>query len=326
MNRKKIWLGIISLAVCVSTAWSQQAPQESRWEKDIAAFEAWDAKNSWPRDAVLFVGSSSIRMWRSAECFPNLPVINRGFGGSETADIVDFMDRIVLKYAPRLIVFYAGDNDIAAGKDSQRVFENYKTFVTRLHNVLPRTCVVYMAIKPSQSRWHLWPKASEANRLIREYSADDTRLFYVDAATPLLAADGTPDEQFYLADKLHLSDAGYRVWTELLAPIYLAAEVDPQTQSLALMLIKKGMGPHKLTPEELAAVSLPTAQPGTGQTQVAQASHEAQVYYVASKTSKIFHKSTCRFAGTISDKNRQTFTTRDKAVAAGRRPCRTCNP
>jgi lysophospholipase L1-like esterase len=333
MNGKRAWLGMILLAIC---AWAgvarpqadDEAARKSQWEKDIAAFEAWDAKNAWPRDAVLFVGSSSIRMWRTAESFPDLPVINRGFGGSQTADVVEFMDRIVIKYAPRLIVFYAGDNDISAGKSPQQVFRDYKAFVARVQEALPRTCIIYMAIKPSGSRWALWEKMAEANRLIKEYSVDDTRLFFVDGATPLLGAEGTPDEAFYVADQLHLSDAGYKVWTELLAPIRLVKEVDLQTQSLALVLIKQGMGPHNVPPERLATITLEKKAPETNaQAAPAPATPaDPEVHYVASKTSKVFHKSTCRFAGSISETNRQTFSGREQAAAAGRRPCRTCNP
>ncbi len=329
MKRNSIWLDMVWLlaGVCIAFAQSDEASQQSRWEKDIAAFEAWDSKNAWPRDGVLFVGSSSIRMWPTADCFADLPVINRGFGGSQTIDTVQFSDRIVIKYAPRLIVLYAGDNDIAAGKSPGQVLDDYKAFVTRVHEVLPRTCIIYMAIKPSASRWGLWEKMAQTNRLIKEYSVDDTRLFFVDGATPFLGSDGSPEDRFYLADKLHLSGEGYKVWSELLAPIYLVKEVDPESQSLALMLIKKGMGPHKVSAERLADVSLekkPAAASLRSAASVTNADHE--MYFVASKTSKIFHKSTCRFAATISEKNRQTFKTREQAASGGRRPCQTCNP
>ncbi|MBE0536253.1 MAG: hypothetical protein IH624_11345 [Phycisphaerae bacterium] len=325
MDKTRVWLSMAALVLCVSAARSQstETPQPSRWEKDIATFEAWDSKNAWPREAVLFVGSSSIRMWRTAESFPDLPVINRGFGGSQTADVVEFTDRIVIKYAPRLIVFYAGDNDIAAGKSPQEVLDDYKAFVIRVQEVLPRTCIIYMPIKPSGSRWTLWEKAAEANRLVKEYSVDDTRLFFVDGVTPLLGAAGTPDDRFYIADKLHLSDEGYKVWTKLLEPIQLIKEVDPQTQSLALRLIKAGMGPHKVSDERLAEVGLEPLSAKTNSPPANQSNKETS--FVASKTSKIFHKSTCRFAATITEKNRQTFAAREQA-AAGRRPCQTCNP
>ena len=300
----------------------------SRWDKDIRAFEAWDARNSFAADAVLFVGSSSIRMWRTQGLFPDLPVINRGFGGSQISDVNQFAKRIVLRYAPRLIVFYAGDNDIAAGKSPERVLKDYIAFTRLVHETLPRTPIIYMSIKPSRSRWSLREKMDKANSLIREFSVNDTRLFYVDGAGPFLGENGEPDDKFYLDDKLHLSAEGYKVWTRLLDPIYVVNEVDPHGGSLALWLIKKGMGPHRVSQETLNKVTSENkAEPGTvRKTGNSETPGENDLFWVASKSSKVFHKSTCRFAARISEKNKVTFASRDAAARTGRRPCRTCDP
>ncbi|MCD6394346.1 MAG: hypothetical protein J7M40_12660 [Planctomycetes bacterium] len=300
----------------------------SKWDKAIGAFETWDAKNSFPADAVLFVGSSSIRMWRSQESFPNLGVINRGFGGSQISDVNQFAKRIVLKYAPRLIVFYAGDNDIAAGKTPQQVLKDYTVFAKSVHNALPRTPIIYMSIKPSRSRWSLWPKMENANSLIRQFCVKDTRLFFVDGAAPLLGKNGEPDDKFYLDDKLHLSADGYKVWTNLLDPIRLIGEVDLETTSLALLLIKKGMGPHTVSQERLDKITLQdkTRTPTASKTTRSTARADSDLSCVASKNSKIFHKSTCRFAAAISQKNKLTFASPAAAAKTGRRPCKTCNP
>jgi len=297
---------------------------ESRWEKDIAAFEEWDARNTFPAGAVLFVGSSSIRMWQTQKSFPDLPVINRGFGGSQVSDVNQFAERIVLKYSPRLIVFYAGDNDIAAGKSPGQVLADYRAFVGLVHRTLPRTPIIYMAIKPSRSRWTLWPRMEKANSLIRDYSAGDTRLFFVDGASPLLGEDGRPDDKFYLDDKLHLSAEGYKVWTELLDPIRLIAKVNLEGKSLALLLIKQGMGPHRLPPEKLAEIANTPVSPGSagGRSTTPTGDYTC----VASKNSKVFHRSNCPFVGRIAEKNRITFAGRAAAVNTGRRPCKTCNP
>ena len=115
-----------------------RAETTSPFESEIAAFEKWDRQNAVPRDAILFVGSSSIRLWQTADSFPDLPVINRGFGGSTIADVNHFADRIVFKYKPRVIVFYAGDNDIAGGKSPQQVFADFKQFVERVGKAIAR--------------------------------------------------------------------------------------------------------------------------------------------------------------------------------------------
>ena len=193
-------------------------PDPSRFDPDIAAFENWDRQNSAPRDAILFVGSSSIRMWQTAESFPDLPVINRGFGGSHTSDVNHFANRIVLKYNPRLIVFYAGDNDIADGKTPQQVFHDFQTFAKLIHDRLPDTRIIYLPIKPSLARWKLWPQMQIANQLVQKLSASDNRLRYIDTATPMLGADGKPRDDIFLDDGLHMNANGYRVWTEVLAP------------------------------------------------------------------------------------------------------------
>src|SRR4051795_13598187 len=134
----------------VPTAKKSTCP--ARFESEIAAFEKWDHQNAVPQNCILFVGSSSIRFWQTADAFPELPVINRGFGGSTIPDVNHFADRIVFKYKPRSIVFYAGDNDIAAGHSPGKVFADYEIFANSVHERLPDTKLIYLAIKPSPLR------------------------------------------------------------------------------------------------------------------------------------------------------------------------------
>jgi len=220
MVRREIWLLILLCGCVVSLAQDNPAEKPAeKWEKTIRQFEQWDSKNTFPSDAVLFVGSSSIRMWPTRECFDGLAVINRGFGGSQISEVNYFAERIVLRYEPKVIVFYAGDNDVAAGKNARRVFDDYKKFVRLVHARLPGTRIIYVGIKPSGSRWSLWPVMNEANMLIKDFSGRNGRLFYFDSATPLLDSDGKPDSAFFLKDQLHLNDKGYELWTKLIRPI-----------------------------------------------------------------------------------------------------------
>jgi hypothetical protein len=194
-------------------------PDPSRYEEAIRSFEVWDSKNSVPENAVLFVGSSSIRLWATRDCFPRFPVINRGFGGSHVSDVNHFADRIVLPYKPKVIVFYAGDNDIEAGKSPQRVFDDYRRFVSLVHAELPKTRVIFIPIKPSLSRWVLWPQMKEANAMIRGFSEKDDRLFFADTAAPMLGRDGQPRADLFVEDGLHLNAKGYKLWTGVLMPL-----------------------------------------------------------------------------------------------------------
>jgi acetyl esterase/lipase len=224
--KKLLVLLVITLVVLsenrnVNSQNKQQNPQETnnRWEKTIQNFEDWDSKNSFVKEAVLFVGSSSIRLWPTRDYFPEFPVINRGFGGSHVSDVNYFARRIVLVYKPKVIVFYAGDNDIAGKKTAQRVFDDYLKFVKLVHKNLPSTRIIYVGIKPSGSRWSLWPQMKEANSMIEKFSDKDSRLFYFDSASPLLGSDGKPDAGFFLRDKLHLNKKGYDAWTKKIKPI-----------------------------------------------------------------------------------------------------------
>jgi hypothetical protein len=173
MNKPRSCLSLLALLViacglATSAAQTTNAdPDPTRFDADIRVFEAWDRQNSFPPSAVLFVGSSSIRMWPTAESFPDLSVINRGFGGSHVSDVNHFAERIVVKYRPRLVVFYAGDNDIAAGKSPQQVFDDFQAFCRIVSERLPDARILYLPIKPSLARWPLWPKMQAANGLVR---------------------------------------------------------------------------------------------------------------------------------------------------------------
>jgi lysophospholipase L1-like esterase/predicted small lipoprotein YifL len=191
-------------------------PDPLRFQPDILALEAWDRQNSPPRDAVLFVGSSSIRMWPTAESFPDLAVINRGFGGSHASDVNHFAERIVLKYAPRMIVYYAGDNDIADGKSPQQVAGDFERFVALVHAKLPDTEIIYLPIKPSLARRQLWPQMQATNALVAEFIRGKQQLAYVDTATPMLGPNGEPRGELFLEDGLHMNAQGYQIWSDLL--------------------------------------------------------------------------------------------------------------
>ena len=209
-------LSLVALALGDDTT-AERDP--ARWEEAIQRFEEWDAKNSVPQDAVLFAGSSSIVGWSTGRDFPELPVINRGFGGSYISEVSHFFGRIVAPYKPAVIVFYAGDNDIADDKSPARVLDDYQKFVGLVRDQLPGTRVVFITIKPSLARWSKWPQMHEANELIRKLSAAEDDLYFADIAAPMLGSDGRPRAELFLKDGLHLNEAGYRLWTSVVAPL-----------------------------------------------------------------------------------------------------------
>lgn len=187
-----------------------------RWEKEIQRFAEQDRHEAPPPDAILFVGSSSIRLWDTASSFPEWPTINRGFGGSQISDVNYYFDSIVRPHTPRVIVFYAGDNDIAAGESPHEVAKDFQVFLRRVRETVPHTHVVYLGIKPSIARWEMWDRMQDANHRIERLLSEDPRGHYVDTATPLLGSDGRPEARWFVDDGLHLSPAGYARWTEAL--------------------------------------------------------------------------------------------------------------
>jgi lysophospholipase L1-like esterase len=196
------------------------ADHPTRFEAEIRAFEAADRAKPPPLGGIVFVGSSSIKNWTDvAADFPGVPVLNRGFGGSTLADVVYYADRIVLPYHPRLVVVYAGDNDVAEGRAPERVVDDYRAFVARLKSARPAARVAFVSIKPSPSRRVFMDRAREANRRIRAEIVRDSLQVYVDVFTPMLDTTGQPRPELFLADSLHLTRAGYLLWRERLAPI-----------------------------------------------------------------------------------------------------------
>lgn len=192
-------------------------PDPARFASEIEAFRQWDTKNAFPVDGVLFVGSSTIRLWPTAARFPNLPIINRGFGGSHISDVNHYVQDVALKYRPGVVIFYAGDNDINDGKTPERVLADYRTFAERVLAVRPDTRVLFLAIKPSPARWALWPKMREANSLVAQFAATRPNLGYIDVATPMLTSAGQTQAHLYVEDGLHMSVAGYDIWSRIVA-------------------------------------------------------------------------------------------------------------
>jgi lysophospholipase L1-like esterase len=221
----RTWLALaigaaLNLSVFAQTAAEKKQPPEARWEKDILAFEAADKTNPPPQDAILFIGSSSIRLWTNvAQAFPGHRVINRGFGGSHLSDSVAFIDRIVTPYKPKLVLLYAGDNDIAAGKSPGRVLSDFKAFAGRIHAALPDTRIAYIAIKPCPAREKYLDRVKATNRLIQEYTASNSRLLFIDVFTPMLTQEGRPRADLCIKDGLHPNAQGYELWTSILRPI-----------------------------------------------------------------------------------------------------------
>jgi lysophospholipase L1-like esterase len=197
--------------------------ESAKWHRAIEAFEAADKRSPPAPGAVLFVGSSSIRFWKTLPAdFPQDHVLNRGFGGSHIADCTAFADRIVIPYRPSVIILHAGANDLAAGKSPQQVFADYKAFVAKVREALPETPIAFLAINPTPARWAQAARQQETNRLIREHAAGKQGLAFIDLWDALLGPDGQPRADLHVRDRLHPNAAGYKIRTRLVTA-YLAS-------------------------------------------------------------------------------------------------------
>ena len=208
-------------AAAVAASAPATLPDPGRFEAEIRQLEAEARARPPEPGGVLFVGSSSIRLWETlAADFPGVPVVKRGFGGSTLRDVVHYAPRLVLPARPRLVVVYAGDNDLAEGATPAQIFTSFRELVTLVRRELPGTPLVYVAVKPSLARWALVEKMRETNALVRDYArASGGAVRYADVFTPMLGADGRPRPELFVEDGLHMSAAGYAIWRDVLAPL-----------------------------------------------------------------------------------------------------------
>jgi len=199
-----------------------------RWKESFDAFDEADRAAAPKPGGVLFVGSSSIRLWNDLEKQFEDPVaiVKRGFGGSRLQDTTDHLQRLVLPYKPRVVVVYAGDNDLAEGRTPQQVLQSFADFVAGVHAALPSTRIAFVSIKPSPLRLRLMQLAAETNGLIAAFCSSDARLDYINVYSPMLGPDGRPREELFQPDRLHLNAQGYALWKSVIAE-HLVARAEP---------------------------------------------------------------------------------------------------
>lgn len=191
----------------------------AKWNADIEAFEASDKASPPPANAVLFIGSSSIRFWKTlATDFPRYRVINRGFGGSDLDDATAFADRIVTPYHPVALVMYAGDNDLQGGDSPEQVRDDFAAFVGKVRETQPDLPVAFIAIKPSVARVALLPNILQADMLIRQWAMTQKDVAFLDVVPAMLDAKGQPMSDLFIDDGLHMNAKGYALWVARVKP------------------------------------------------------------------------------------------------------------
>jgi lysophospholipase L1-like esterase len=184
------------------------------FENEIRNFERQDSISMPAKGQILFIGSSSFRIWKTfATDLAGIQAINRGFGGSTMTDALYYFDRMVVKYAPRTVVVYEGDNDLNQGKSPEEVAKDYEEFSMRLKKALPKTTLVYLAVRPSLSRIALVEKQKKFNAWVENYCKSQKARFYLDMHSPFYLPDGTVMPDIFIADRLHLNEKGYLIFS-----------------------------------------------------------------------------------------------------------------
>lgn len=188
------------------------------YEEEVQYLERARDANPLPDAPVVFYGSSSIRLWDSlADDFPTLRPINLGFGGSTMEACAWFFERLVVPYHPRSLIVYAGDNDLGDGHPPDKVVQSFREL--RQKTLLNLGCIpfTFVSIKPSPARWYLINEIRRTNDQIRHYLSDRSTDYYIDVFSAMLDERGQPRPELYVEDGLHMSAAGYRLWTEILS-------------------------------------------------------------------------------------------------------------
>lgn len=194
-------------------------PDPKRFSADIAKFALQKLPEDVAKGGIVFTGSSSIRMWKLQDYFADLPVLNRGFGGSAATDSIYFIRETILDYAPKVVVLYTGSNDINNRLPVDEAFDNYQKLLEQIHAALPQTHVIINAVKTGNQRVKQMDQVAELNKRLEQWASVQSWAIYTDTASYLLGEDGKPDDSYFLSDQLHLNKKGYDKWFELLEPV-----------------------------------------------------------------------------------------------------------
>lgn len=214
--KKSLHYFFLLLAFFVSNSSFAQDP--TRFESELQKYIT-DTATFVGQDVIVFAGSSSIKMWQSLPTdFPQYITLNRGFGGSQMSDLFYYKDELIVKYQPKQIFIYEGDNDIAAGKSSRKILKDTKKLVKYLHKKLPDTPIIFISAKPSIARWHFKKAYFHFNKKLKKYCQKKDYLQFVDVWSPMIADDGTPMKDIFIEDDLHLNEKGYEIWAKAIQP------------------------------------------------------------------------------------------------------------
>lgn len=199
---------------------AQSAALAEKFEQKVREYEALDRASPPPREAILFAGDSQFYRWKTlAEDLPGYTVINRGIDSFQLRDLIHYADRLVLPYAPRLIVLHVGGNDVHNGRSPEQVLADLQTFVARVRQRYPHVRILFSSITPGPGRWDEAPRRVATNAVIQQYVSAQPDLGFIDLWSAMLTTDGQPREDLWVADRVHPNHAGYLLRVQLTRPL-----------------------------------------------------------------------------------------------------------
>jgi hypothetical protein len=217
MKKTLVLLLSICIFACSPTRKFRDAAKS--WEPEIQKLEARDKTEKDPDNAILFIGSSSIRLWKNIQQdMAPYPVIQRGYGGAKFTDLLVYAKRIVYPHQFRAVAVFVA-NDITGAKDDKTprevlgMFKSLEKIIRKKNKNQP---IYFIAITPNKSRWKVWPQQREANALIQAYCKTKKNLQFIETEAKYLGTDGLPIDEYFIGDKLHQTQKGYDVWASVI--------------------------------------------------------------------------------------------------------------
>lgn len=212
---------LLSLSALLILAFQLISAQTLPYEQEVKSLSAKIDSVGWSAGGTVFTGSSTIRMWKDLGAdFPEHPLINTGFGGSQAKDLQRFLYPLVLRFEPSRVFIYEGDNDIWADVSAQEIIQTFEDILSRIHLANPQTEIYLIGAKPSPSRWEKASSYQEFNKQLKDLSIRKEKVTFVDTWAALTDAEGQPRPELYLKDQLHLNDEGYLIWKDIFRPYF----------------------------------------------------------------------------------------------------------
>ena len=222
------WRLILCFFLIAQFVIAQDIKKPNPFQPEIDAFAKADKVKMPDAGRIVFAGSSSFRLWQDVnDYFPGKNILNRGFGGSTLLDLIQYSKETIIKYKPKQIFIYCGENDIADSDTVKPmdVFNRFKKLYSILRTQLPvNTPIVYLSLKPSIARWSMHERMDGANTLIKNFISTQKNIQFLDVYHSMLGDDGTPLKNIYISDNLHMNANGYKIWQKLISPLLLPGE------------------------------------------------------------------------------------------------------